>query len=136
MTSRGGTYGWPRVHGRCAARACTSAGQRVARMIATAGLIGRCRRQWTKTTDLRSRRRRRSICSKRAFGPGTVELDRVYVGDITYVWTWEGWLYLATVIDLSSRRVSGLGDGRSHASRVGLRRPGAWPSTSADPRRG
>ncbi len=28
---------------------------------------------------------------KRAFGPGTVELDRVYVGDITYIWTWEGW---------------------------------------------
>ena len=44
---------------------------------------------------------------KRAFGPGTVELDRVYVGDITYIWTWEGWAYLATVIDLASRRVVG-----------------------------
>jgi putative transposase len=36
-----------------------------------------------------------------------VELDRVYVGDITYIWTWEGWAYLATVIDLASRRVVG-----------------------------
>ncbi len=44
---------------------------------------------------------------KRAFGPGTVELDRIYVGDITYIWTWEDWAYLATVIDLSSRRVVG-----------------------------
>ena len=40
-------------------------------------------------------------------GPGTVELDRIYVGDITYIWTWEGWAYLATVIDLASRRVVG-----------------------------
>jgi transposase InsO family protein len=31
----------------------------------------------------------------------------VYVGDITYLWTWEGWAYLATVIDLASRRVVG-----------------------------
>jgi transposase InsO family protein len=44
---------------------------------------------------------------KRAFGPGTVEVDRIYLSDITYVWTWEGWLYLATVIDLASRRVVG-----------------------------
>ena len=33
--------------------------------------------------------------------------DRVYVGDITYIWTIEGWLYLAVVIDLFSRRVVG-----------------------------
>jgi transposase InsO family protein len=43
---------------------------------------------------------------RRAFGPGT-ELDRTWVGDITYVRTWEGWLYLASVIDLASRRVVG-----------------------------
>jgi transposase InsO family protein len=36
--------------------------------------------------------------------PGT---DQRYAGDITYVMTWEGWAYLATVIDLSSRRVVG-----------------------------
>ncbi len=46
---------------------------------------------------------------KRAFGPDTVELDTVWVGDITYVWTWEGWAYLATVIDLASWRVVGWG---------------------------
>ena len=36
-----------------------------------------------------------------------MEIDRVYVGDITYLRTWEGWAYLATVIDLASRRVVG-----------------------------
>jgi len=39
-------------------------------------------------------------------GPST-KLDWRYVGDITYLMTWEGWAYLATVIDLASRRVDG-----------------------------
>lgn len=101
-----GTYGWPRVHrvlrddGVCVGR------QRVARIMRDKGLIGRCRRRWIKTTisdpDVVAVDR-----LKRTFGPGTVELDRVYVGDITYIRTWEGWLYLATVIDLASRRVVG-----------------------------
>ena len=43
---------------------------------------------------------------QRHFGPCT-ELDRRYVGDITYISTWEGWAYLATVIDLASRKVVG-----------------------------
>ena len=43
----------------------------------------------------------------RVFGPGNWELDRAWCGDITYVRTWEGWAYLATVIDLASRRVVG-----------------------------
>src|SRR5437588_9586527 len=70
------------------------------------GLVGRCRRRWTKTTVSDPETRAVDLV-KRAFGPGTVELDRVYVGDITYIRTWEGWLYLATVIDLTSRRVVG-----------------------------
>jgi len=35
--------------------------------------------------------------------------NKVWVTDITYIWTWEGWVYLATVIDLFSRRVIGWG---------------------------
>jgi transposase InsO family protein len=101
-----GTYGWPRVHRALRDQGVHVRRQRVARIMRTKGLVGRCRRRWIKTTisdpnvvavDL----------LKRTFGPGTVELDRVYVGDITYIRTWEGWLYLATVIDLASRRVVG-----------------------------
>ena len=101
-----GTYGWPRVHQALRRRGVCVRRERVARIMRRKGLVGRCRRRWTKTTisdpdvvavDL----------LKRAFGPGTVEVDRVYVGDITYIWTWEGWAYLATVIDLASRRVVG-----------------------------
>ena len=80
--------------------------KRVARIMRQRGLIGRCRRRWTKTTISDPDTRAVDLL-KRAFGPGTVAVDRVYVGDITYIWTWEGWLYLATVIDIASRRVVG-----------------------------
>ena len=54
---------------------------------------------------------------RRHFGPG-VELDRRWVGDITYINTWEGWCYLATVIDLASRR--GVGWALDDHMRTGL----------------
>src|SRR5207244_9703886 len=44
---------------------------------------------------------------KRAFQPQGLELNRAWVGDITYLRTGEGWCYLATVIDLASRRIVG-----------------------------
>ena len=100
------TYGWPRVHRALHDDGIRVSRKRVARIMRQRGLIGRCKRRWTKTTvsdpevvavDL----------LKRGFGPGTVELDRVYVGDITYIRTWEGWAYMATVIDLASRRLVG-----------------------------
>ena len=101
-----GTYGWPRVHQALRRKAIHASRKRVARIMRQKGLVGRCRRRWTKTTVSDPETRAVDLV-KRAFGPGTVELDRVYVGDITYIWTWEGWLYLATVIDLASRRVVG-----------------------------
>jgi transposase InsO family protein len=101
-----GTYGWPRVHRQLRRDGVHVSRKRVARLMRRRGLVGRCRRRWTKTTISDPEVAAVDLV-KRAFGPGTVELDRVYVGDITYIWTWEGWLYLATVIDLASRRVVG-----------------------------
>ena len=101
-----GTYGWPRVHRQLRRDGVHVAGKRVARIMRRKGLIGRCRRRWTRTTIADPETTVVDLL-KRAFGPGTVEVDRVYVGDITYIWTWEGWVYLATVIDLASRRVVG-----------------------------
>jgi len=101
-----GTYGWPRVHAQLRRDKVHVGGKRVARIMRQRGLIGRCRRRWTKTTIADPEAVAVDLV-QRSFGPGTVELDRVYVGDITYIWTWEGWAYLATVIDLASRRVVG-----------------------------
>jgi transposase InsO family protein len=102
----GGTYGWPRVHRELRRQGVHVGRTRVARIMRQQGLIGRCRRRKTRTT-ISDPEARAADLIKRKFGPGTVELDQVYVGDITYIWTWEGWLYLATVIDLASRRVVG-----------------------------
>ena len=101
------TYGAPRI-----ARALRDEGicvskKRVARIMAARGLVGRCKRRWKRTTIADPEAAKAADLVKRVFGPGTVELDRIYVGDITYLWTWEGWMYLATVIDLASRRVVG-----------------------------
>jgi len=101
-----GTYGWPRVWKQLRDDGIHVGRKRVARIMRQRGLIGRCRRKWTKTTISDPAVAAVDLL-KRAFGPGTVEVDRVYVSDITYIWTWEGWAYLATVIDLSSRRVVG-----------------------------
>jgi len=99
------TYGWPRVHAALRKQGICASRKRVARLMAAAGLVGRCQRKKTRTTFSDPEAKALDLV-KRAFGPG-VELDRAWVGDITYVRTWEGWLYLASVIDLASRRVVG-----------------------------
>jgi putative transposase len=57
-----------------------------------------------------NRRSRRRVPGRRSrqavFGPD-INLDTRWCGDITYIRTWEGWAYLATVIDLASRKVVG-----------------------------
>jgi transposase InsO family protein len=102
-----GTYGCPRIHAQLRRQGLHVARKRVARIMANLGLAGRCKRRWRRTTIADPAAQAAADLLKRAFGPGTVEVDRVYVGDITYIWTWAGWAYLATVIDLASRQVVG-----------------------------
>jgi transposase InsO family protein len=102
-----GTYGAPRVHAALAREGYHVARKRVARIMGQKGLVGRCKRKWKRTTIADPEAQAAADLVKRVFGPGTVEVDRIYVGDITYIWTWEGWAYLATVIDLASRKVVG-----------------------------
>ena len=77
-----GTYGWPRVHAQLRREGVHVGRKRVARIMRQRGLIGRCKRKWTKTT-ISDPEAAAIDRLKRAFGPGTVEVDRVYVGDIT-----------------------------------------------------
>jgi transposase InsO family protein len=101
-----GTYGSPRVHRELRNQGTHVGKKRVARLMVGAGLEGRCKKRWRKTTipDPDAERARDLI--QRQFGP-CAEINRRYVGDITYISTWEGWAYLATVIDLASRKVVG-----------------------------
>jgi transposase InsO family protein len=102
-----GTYGAPRVHAQLRRDGVRAARKRVARIMAARGLAGRCTRRWKRTTIADPDAQAAVDLIQRHFEPGTVACDRIYVGDITYLWTWEGWAYLATVIDLASRRVVG-----------------------------
>ncbi|WP_181350881.1 IS3 family transposase [Thalassobacillus sp. CUG 92003] len=46
--------------------------------------------------------------------------DRVWVSDITYIWTLEGWLYLASIMDLFSRRIVGWSIGQTLSKELAL----------------
>jgi transposase InsO family protein len=69
------------------------------------GLRGICPRRWRTTTVVDHADAYPPDAVSRAWDSGV--LNRVWVGDITYLRTWQGWLYLATVIDAHSRRVIG-----------------------------
>jgi len=70
-----------------------------------AGLACKTKRRFKATTDSKHHY---PIAPHRLARQFKVEQpDSYYVGDITYVWTNEGWLYLAVVIDLFSRQVVG-----------------------------
>ena len=108
--------------GRCVDEGVHVGRKRVARIMRTKGLIGRCRRRWITTTisDPDGRRGRSPPAHVRARHRSS--WTACDVGDITYIRTWEGWLYLATVIDLASPDVGRVGDGRAPARRAGRRR--------------
>jgi transposase InsO family protein len=101
-----GTYGSPRVTAELRHRGVAVGRRRVRRLMRLAGLEGRAKKRWRTTTIPDPNFERARDLIQRQFGPCT-EIDRRYVGDITYIATWEGWAYLATVIDLGSRKVVG-----------------------------
>lgn len=77
----------------------------VAKAMRRLGLRGICPRRWRTTTIVDHANAYPVDQAKRAWDTGF--LNRIWVGDITFLRTWEGWLYLATVIDAHSRRVIG-----------------------------
>ena len=77
----------------------------VAKTMRKLGLVGICPKKWKTTTVTDHTDAYPADAAKRMWDTGT--LNAVWVGDITYLRTWEGWLYLATVIDAHSRRVIG-----------------------------
>ncbi len=77
----------------------------VAAVMRKLGLRGICPKKWRTTTILDHADAYPVDAAKRRWDTGT--LNAVWVGDITYLRTWQGWLYLATVIDAHSRRVIG-----------------------------
>ena len=77
----------------------------VAKTMRRLGLVGVCPKRWKTTTIIDHADAYPVDIVRRRWDTGA--LNKVWVGDISYLRTWEGWLYLATVIDAHSRRVIG-----------------------------
>lgn len=99
------TYGAPRVHRWLRKQGFVVGRNRVARIMAINGWEGETGRRKVRTTIVDRGATAADDHVRRDFNP--VAPDVVWCGDITYLRTGEGWLYLATVIDLFSRRVIG-----------------------------
>lgn len=98
-------YGSPRIHRALRRRGRKVGRKRVARLLRQQGLQARRPRRFRVTTDSKHslpvapNRLNRRFRARRP--------DRVWLGDITYFWTNEGWLYLAVLMDLCTRKIVG-----------------------------
>lgn len=102
----GGRYGSPRVYQELRSEGLTTSRKRVARLMRQHGLVARHRhRRFVRTTDSRHGYGIAPNRLARAFTPKGP--NRVWATDITYIPTKRGWLYLAVVLDLFSRKVVG-----------------------------
>ena len=99
------TYGWPRMIRQLRSEGLRVGKERVRKIMKSNDICVRPRRRFKVTTDSRHDLPIAPNLLNREFAMHTP--NKAWVGDITYVWTAEGWLYLATVIDLFSRQVVG-----------------------------
>jgi transposase InsO family protein len=99
------TYGSPRAHRWLRKHGFRVARKRVARIMRVNGWVGETPRRSFKTTTPDTHAAPAPDLVARDFNPAAPNVT--WAGDITYVRTWEGWLFCATVIDLYSRRVIG-----------------------------
>ena len=99
------TYGSRRMKRALNALGYVISRQKARRLMKRAGVLVRHRKKHKVTTNSKHNQPVYDNLVARQFD--VKEKDSVYAGDITYVWTQEGWLYLAVILDLYSRRVVG-----------------------------
>ncbi len=103
-TESRGTYGSPRIHADLADDGEHIGRKRVARLMKAVGLRGVCRRKRTWTTRRDGSRPAPDLVERNFSAEGP---NQLWVADITYIPTWAGFLYLAVVLDVFSRRIVG-----------------------------
>ena len=99
------TYGSPRVHRELRARGVRVGKKRIERLMRENGIQGRSKRRYKRTTDSKHGGPIAPNLLARTFCVS--EPNRAWVTDVTAIATGEGWLYLAPMLDLHSRRVVG-----------------------------
>jgi putative transposase len=109
-------YGSPRMHAELVARGRPCCVSTVARLMRREGVAAKAKRKFRGTTDSNHGRPVAENVPARRFEPEAA--DQAWTADITYVATGEGWLYLAAVEDLYSRRIVGWSMGTRSDSRL------------------
>jgi putative transposase len=100
-----GTYGSPRVHADLRAEGVRVSRKRVARLMREGGLVVTVRRRFPRTTDSNHGRPVAPNLLEQKFAAD--QPDTVWLADISYIPTGEGWLYLAAVKDMATREIVG-----------------------------
>lgn len=100
-----GAYGSPRMLREIRARGFPASKERVERLMRENGIRARHKRRWRATTNSRHSLPIAPNRLERNFTPAAP--NQVWTADMTYIWTDEGWLYLAIVLDLFNREVVG-----------------------------
>jgi len=115
-----GTYGAPRIHAELVlGQGIRCSRKRVARLMRLAGLVGvHRRRSGRRARRAKNQQRQPDLVGRDFTSPGP---DRLWVADLTQHMTGEGWLYLATVLDVFSRRVVGWAMGSRATTELALR---------------
>jgi len=105
-----GAYGWPRIWRELVEKGIRTGKERVRKLMKAHGIQARGKRKFKVTTDSSHSLPVSPNLLKRNFA--VAQPNRIWTGDITYIETDEGWLYLAVVIDLFSRQVVGFAMGQ------------------------
>lgn len=112
-------YGSPRIHEELKAQGRQVGRHRVARLMREQGLQARRPRRFVRTTDSRHTLAVAPNLLERNFEASAP--NQVWVGDVTFIATLEGWLYLAVLVDLFSRRIVGWAMSEKNDERLTLR---------------
>jgi putative transposase len=99
------TYGSPRIHKDMKQAGYHLGEKRIARLMKAKGIRGKAKRKYKTTTTSKHERPRTENLVKQNFT--VTDPNKLWVSDITYIATLEGWLYLAIILDVFSRKVIG-----------------------------
>jgi putative transposase len=111
-------YGSPRIHADLRARNIKVGRKRVERLMRENGLEARKKRRFRRTTDSKHTQPIAPNLLARQFDVHVP--NRVWVTDVTAIWTLAGWTYLAAIVDLHARRVVGWAMGTSNDTTLAL----------------
>jgi len=114
-----GTYGSPRVHEALKKEGCNVGKKRVERLMRRHSLVGRVVKVTRRIPGLKQFKAKGE--NLRRLAPSASQLNQVWVGDVTYLKVKGQWHYLATVMDVYSRRILGWSLGKDRTVNLTLR---------------